>query len=463
MAFPRIDVGLTREERLPAILLLIFFAALCVAGGASREDVLAQAVIRAVAIIVILAQVLLGRLPAISRYRACVWLLGSMIALAAVQLVPLPPVIWTALPGRTLIASSPLGAAGWRPMSVVPDAGWNSLFSLLVPLSILVLLSSLEVRTVRRVQYVLMGTVMFSALLALLQAAGIAPDNPLINGSTTDYAGIFANRNHQALFLAIGIVATWLWGFQYGGGLRNRRPWLATAVVLLLLISILVTGSRSGAALGALAVIAGPLVARPKSAKRRERKIVAFAWPTISAAMIGGVLLLVMYFGRALSVDRAASLDLQNDFRVRSLPTVWQIARTYFPFGAGLGSFDPVFRQAEPFVLLEPTYFNHAHNDFLETVIETGIFGPVILLVALMWLVRQMISSSSRSRDGMRMGRLGGVAIGLVLVGGISDYAARTPMIMAVIVVAACWLTGETSAGPDARPEGALPADAKYL
>jgi len=61
------------------------------------------------------------------------------------------------------------------------------------------------------------------------------------------------------------------------------------------------------------------------------------------------------------------------------------------------------------------------------------------------------------------MGRLGGVAIGLVLVGGISDYAARTPMIMAVIVVAACWLTGETSAGPDARPEGALPADAKYL
>ncbi|QDZ06971.1 O-antigen ligase family protein [Sphingomonas panacisoli] len=464
MALPKIDIGLTRSERLPAILLVILFVALCAAGGASRDDVLAQAVIRGFAVMAMFVQVVAGRAPELSRYRACSWLLGAMVAVAALQLVPLPPQIWTALPGRGLIASSPLGGEGWRPMNLVPDAGWNSLFSLLVPLSVLVLLSSLENRTVRRVQYLLIAVVLFSALLALLQAAGSAPENPLINGSTDDYGGMFANRNHQAVFLAIGIVVAWFWGFQRGGHWRDRRLWLAVCVVLLLSVSILVTGSRTGVILGGVAIMAGPFLARPRRGKPAARKTGIALWIGISLIIAVGVLLLSSYFGRAASLNRATTLNLDADFRLRALPTVLEIAKTYFPFGAGLGSFDPVFRSAEPFALLEPTYFNHAHNDLLETVIETGIFGPIILLTALIWLFRRMIVMFSESGENARMGRLGALIVGLVVVASVSDYPVRTPMFMVIMMVAGCWLTGSSPnrSEPDAAGS-ALPSSGKFL
>lgn len=463
MALPRIDIGLKRDERLPVALLLLLFLTLCVVGGASREDVLAQAVIRGCALLVMLVQIAAGRLPEWRRYRACSLLLGSMIIVAALQLVPLPPMIWTALPGRSLITASPLGAEGWRPLSLVPDATWNSLFSLLVPLSVLFLLSSIEVRTARRAHYLLIGAVVFSAIVALFQAAGSAPENPLINGTTTDYAGIFANRNHQALFLAVGIAGTWFWGFRRGGDLRDRRLWLAVCIVLLLSISILVTGSRSGIIVGVAAIVAGPVLARASQRQPSGSKAGVLLWTALSFAIVGGVLVLGSYFGRAESVDRVAALSLDSDFRMRALPTVWQIAQTYLPFGAGLGSFDNVFRVVEPFSLLEPTYFNHAHNDFLETVIETGIFGPIIFFSAGVWALRRLIGTFSERGEGAKTARMGALIIGLVVIASVSDYPARTPMIMAVLMVAACWLAG-TSSQYESDPTGsALPSNDKFL
>src|SRR3546814_14127035 len=39
----------------------------------------------------------------------------------------------------------------------------------------------------------------------------------------------------------------------------------------------------------------------------------------------------------------------------------------------------------EPFRLLKPTYFNHAHNDFLEVVLDGGLPAALLLLVAIGW------------------------------------------------------------------------------
>ena len=436
--------GLAREERLPAVLLLILFATLCFAGGASREDVLAQSVIRACAVVVMLIQVVAGRLPHLARYRACAMFLGIMIALAVVQLIPLPPAMWSVLPGRTLIVESPVGVNGWRPLNIVPDAGWNALFSLLVPLSVLVLMSSLEPRTARRALYLLIGAVAFSATFALLQAVGVMPENPLINGSTTDYAGVFANRNHQALLLAIGIAVAWFWGFQETSSRHNWRVWIAICIVILSAVTILVTGSRSGAVLGAGAIIASPIAARTHRKEGKQRVLDTVLWPAISFVIIVGVLLLSTYFGRAASLSRASTLVLNEEFRLRSLPVVWEVAKAYFPFGAGLGSFDAVYRIAEPLSLLEPTYFNHAHNDFLETVIETGIFGPMLLLGIVIWVGRRTFAAFSQFSESARMGRLGALIVALVLAASLSDYPARTPMMMAVLVIAGCWLTGSS-------------------
>ena len=57
-----------------------------------------------------------------------------------------------------------------------------------------------------------------------------------------------------------------------------------------------------------------------------------------------------------------------------------QAADAYLPFGAGLGAFDTVFRSVEPLAELDPTYFNQAHNEYLETWLEAGWSGIALII-----------------------------------------------------------------------------------
>mgnify|MGYP007125385276 CR=1 FL=1 len=66
----------------------------------------------------------------------------AALALTIAHLVPLPPAIWSQLPGRELVSEIDR-AAGlgdvWRPLSLTPGATWNALHAQLVPLAALVL------------------------------------------------------------------------------------------------------------------------------------------------------------------------------------------------------------------------------------------------------------------------------------------------------------------------------------
>lgn len=347
-----------------------------------------------------------------------------------------------------------------RPVALVPDAALNALFSLLVPTAMLAILASLTRATSNRVLLPVLMWITASALLALLQAAGTMPDNPLINAAG-DYAGFFANRNHQALFLAIGVVLSLFWGFERGAHWRSRRMWFAFAIAALLFVSILITGSRSGLFVGILGLlIALPFAQRGAFATggcKRTAIILAGAVVLIAVAIYSSV-----YAGRALSIDRATAIPITGEFRLRALPTVWHLVETYFPVGSGFGSFDAVFRMAEPMDLLEPTYFNHAHNDWLEVVIEGGLPALLILGVTLVAFIRAAVAVfAGRKGDhpDVRQGRLGALIIVMVFVASVSDYPARTPIIMGVLVIAACWLcrgTWTARAG-NAASHGTLP------
>jgi O-antigen ligase len=127
--------------------------------------------------------------------------------------------------------------------------------------------------------------------------------------------------------------------------------------------------------------------------------------------------------------------------RSRALPTVWAMTLGYFPFGAGLGSFDPVFRIHEPLALLKPTFFNHAHNDLIEVVLDAGLPGLLLLLGALTWWGRASVRAwRSGSTASPMLPRIGSAMLLLVILASVFDYPARTPMMMALIVVAALWL-----------------------
>ncbi|MDF2496169.1 O-antigen ligase family protein [Sphingomonas sp.] len=435
------------------LLLLTLLAAVWIAGGASRADTYGQVVVRTVAWAVLAAGALFAERPMLRDARPVAWLLGVAIALVAVQLVPLPPAAWQALPGRSVFADAAALSGQpqpWRPWAIVPGATRNALFSLVVPLAVLLLVTGSRGGERAMLPGILLALIAASTFLGLLQFSGGGFPNPLVNDTLGQVSGTFANRNHFALFAAFGCVLAPVWAFLGGRRPHWRGP-VALGLLPLFALTILASGSRAGMIVGALGLGAG--VAITWGPLRRELgRYPRWILPTVIGGFVVSFAVLVaisVAADRAVSISRALSLDSGQDMRQRGLPTVLDMVQTYFPFGTGLGSFDPIFRMHEPFGLLKLTYFNHAHNDFLEIVLDAGIPGLLLMIAAIGWWLWAGVRAW---RHAQALAQLGSVLLLQVLIASTVDYPARTPLIMASIILAALWLGGVTRPSPSALP-----------
>lgn len=426
----------------PALaLFLLLLSALWVAGGASHADVTGQVVTRGAAWSLLILAILLSARPVIAGADAAFWLLLATVLLVLLQLVPLPPAIWTALPGRDVLLGALPGEAVWRPGSIVPSATINAASSLIVPVVTFTLVSALRDEEKAWLPTILLVVIFLSMLVGLLEFSGVRVDNPFINDSVGSVSGTFANRNHFALFLGLGCLITPVWAFAGTQGTGWRAP-VALALITLFALTILATGSRAGILTGLLAMALG-LALCWHDVRRALRGAPRWVFPALIAAIIGVVVLFVLVSiaaDRAESIRRAFEINAGQDMRARGLPTVLSMIAAYFPAGAGFGGFDPIFRLHEPFRLLKPTYFNHAHNDFLEVVLDGGLPAALLLLVAIGWYAIASIRAWRASGRHSVLPKLGSSILLLVFVASAFDYPARTPMMMAMIVVAASWL-----------------------
>lgn len=444
-------------------------AILWIAGGASRVDAPGQVVVRAAAATILIIAVLLGpRIPHIfsasNNVRDITYILGAAIVLALLQIVPLPPEIWQALPGRELFGQAATLAGQpqpWRPLSIVPGATVNAAASLIVPATTLVLVTMLSSRERAWLPGLMLGLVVASTLVGFMQFSGLALHNPLVNNLSGQVSGMFANRNHFAIFIACGCLLAPVWAFLDGRRPGWRGP-LALGFVLLFVMTILASGSRAGLLVGILGLGLG-LAMVQKGLRKALSHYPKWAFPVLLLSLIGMMaiaVLLSITADRAVSIQRMFGSDSVQDMRSRGLPTVLAMIWAYFPVGSGLGGFDPVFRIHEPFSLLKPTYFNRAHNDWLEITLDTGLPGLMLLLYATVWWVLTTIRAW-RAGWGTHhaLPKLGSAVILLIMIASAFDYPARTPLIMAVLIVAGMWLA---QAGV-ARIDPALPQGSQHL
>ena len=440
-------------------LLGALLAVLWLAGGASRGDVSGQVVVRGVTWGLLVIALLFAPRPAPGTARPVLFILLAALALALIQLVPLPPALWQALPGRALIARAAALSGEpqpWRPWSMVPGATVNAASSLVVPLATLLLAAGLRPAERAWLPGLVLGLVAAAMLAGLLQFSGSALNNPLINDSTGAVSGTFANRNHFALFMAMGCVLAPAWAFREG----RQPPWrgaLALGLVLLFALTILASGSRAGLALGALGIALGLAIVW-QGIRRALGRYPRWVFPALVAALVAlvaGFVLVSIAADRAVAINRAFAIDPGQDMRSRGLPTVLAMIGRYFPAGSGLGGFDPLFRIDEPFALLKPTYFNHAHNDVLEIALDAGLPGLLLLAAALAWWAWASVRHA--------LPKLGSALLLLVIVASLFDYPARTPMMMAMMVLAGVWLGAAIPAPVPARAGAALPTNDQHL
>lgn len=442
----------SRREVLPGPAFLILcglLAAIWIAGGGSRADLIGQVVVRSATWVLAIVAIFVGVRPAPWAFRPVFLILLAALALVLLQIVPLPPAVWQALPGRAVLSAA-ANLAGepqpWRPLAIVPDAAINAASSLVTPIAVLLLLSALDQREHAWLPGILLALATAAMLVGLLQFSGGGFDNAFVNDTPGEVSGPFANRNHFALYLAIGCLVAPVWAFAGARRITWRAP-TTMGLMLLFELTILASGSRAGMLVGGVALAIALVFAR-HGIQRTFGTQPRWLFPAVGAAVVATFatfLIISIAVNRAVSIDRAATLGAGQDMRSRGLPTVLAMIREYFPFGAGVGGFDPLFRMHEPFGLLKRTYFNHAHNDFLEIVLDAGMAGLLLLTAAVGWWGWASMRVWRRRPDAaVMLARLGSAILLLVLGASIVDYPARTPLIMATMVLAAAWLHGGT-------------------
>ena len=182
---------------------LLFLGVVALTGGSSHYDAASQPIVRLAAIFLIGALTLRGSHPGPADDRTAFWFLGALAALILVQLVPLPPTWWGALPGhgRYLAAATAAGEVQpWRPLNLTPDRGWNALFALLPPAATLFAARRLRTRDQGLVLLGLIVVVLASAVTGLAQVSAGEDDTLRFYAAppTASAVGLFANPNHHA-------------------------------------------------------------------------------------------------------------------------------------------------------------------------------------------------------------------------------------------------------------------------
>jgi O-antigen ligase len=380
--------------------------------------------------------------------RGLLALVAASCALPLIQLIPLPPGLWTGLPGQGPVreAFALSGHEGDRKgLSVAALPTFVAFLGTLAPLAIVALgwrLAPRELGVLHR-WAVLTGLVCAGfgmVLVAAGNATGIYPEPP--------QAGVlfatFANRNSAALFFVCSLLLLVC--------LPVRRPLpkgelaLRSVGALILVLGVLLTQSRSGIALLVLPALLGGARLLAESLGARTRLIAAGA---LAATVIVGGAVLVQSTRVETSLSRFDDLE---DMR----PAMWEdgvsVARQYWPLGAGMGTFDDVFQIGESLEYVSPRRAGRAHNDYIEVAIEAGLPGLVLIAGWLIW-----IASASwrawRRRAGWPAAGAASV-LAAVALQSIVDYPLRNEA-MACLAAFAVLLLARASPGAHApEPEG---------
>lgn len=437
------------------ILATLLGVGFLIAGGA-RDDLLSLLFWRPLSMLMLVLAVAAYWAKAWQSGRAIMLLALAIIMLPALHLIPLPPAIWSSLPGRELLVAIYRDAGmalPWQPFSITQARTWNALFSLAAPFAALILILSIDMQWQRRLLVLLLGLGFLSGIIGMLQALGPA-QGPLYFYRITNNGlgvGLFANRNHQAAFLACmyPLLAAYLSLFKGKPEQLNFRRAITIAGGLLLVPLILMTGSRAGIVLGVIGIASAWWVYRSPIAKQRSAERKSEARIRMIGFGIAALFLVisVIVAARTSAVQRLLETDPASELRVKALPVVMEAVGRFFPFGSGLGSFVETYQIFEPNRLINANYFNHAHNDFVEVLLTAGIPGVLLILWAA-WLGFVSLRSQMRTRglsndkpgfQSQVLGRAGLAIIAMLALNSAADYPLRVPSLMMLMAVAVAW------------------------
>ena len=361
------------------------------------------------------------------------WLAAAAVAVVLLQLIPLPPELWSQVPGRQFVVEGyrllgqPLP---WMPLSLAPADTIATAMAMLPPLAMLALILRLGAYRDSWLLIALLCATFISIGLGVLQLQGSAPYlYPLANLGTA--SGLFANANHMATLLLVSIPFLVALGAMRWRQLPRANDRLLTATLAggaaaVVLLGIATNQSFALLLVGAPVIGAAALQLIPPGRVRLGRL----------AAMIG---LLFLAGTAVLAVIVSAGMSTSNQTSVTIRADIWkhttQAISDHGLAGSGIGTFPSLYPQYEDPATVERTYVNHAHNDYMEIALEAGLPGLVLLGLFLAWWGRRAFVIW-RSPDAAELARAACIASAAILLHSLVDYPLRTAAIATSMAMA---------------------------
>lgn len=432
-----------------SLFVLVVLSTILVLGGASSPSS-GHAFILSLVCIPFLTYALLRRPPAALLLFDPVpaYFLLAILALIILHLVPLPPSLWTQLPGREVAVRGMelMGAEdAWLPLTLDPPAAFASALGL-VPA---VTLAIVTIRSGRlpsvEVGLLIVAFALLSLVMGALQVAG-SHQSPLYIHAFTNWGmavGFFANANHFSTFLLISLpvlAALLRWKLPL-----PEQAWVRIGTVALygtfVVVGIFLARTVAGLLLFPMALAAALLIASARSSGWLRRSVLVLPVASI------GLLLVAAY--RSESGAFMTRFGAEPGGRLEIGRTTIEAAMSSWPVGSGIGSFNRVYRPFEDPDEVTNVFVNHAHNDYLEVFAETGLLGAVLILAFLAWWGLRSVQAWRDARPDAYWTQTASVVIGIILAHSLVDYPIRTPAIMALFVFYVLTLSEPRAAGTE--------------
>lgn len=446
-------------------------------GGGTQGGFLSDAILELVSIpLLLVALWRLFEVPLTKQMRMALSFCAVIVLIPLVQLIPLPPWLWTALPNREVSAETFKildTKIPWMPLSVSPRETWLSALSLIPPVGIFIATLLLSYRERRWLSLVFLAVGVVSVFLGLLQVAQ-GRESALRFFAFTNWeeaVGFFANRNHFAALLYALIMFAGAWAVHAVGSSwgKHRRSAYDTASIAAIigaftLLVVLLAGetmARSRFGLGLTIIALFGTLALGVSNRHVGSQITPSKLLFAACAV---VVIFSVQFALYRIMERFAADPLQ-DARVPFARNTIEAAIAYMPFGSGLGTFVPVYAMFEkPQDVILDTYANHAHNDLLEFWLNTGILGLVLAGMFMVWLALRSVEiwrkpPAHASELDYTLARAATIVVALLVAHSFFDYPLRTGAMMAVMAFACALLIEPPITEPDEGQE--LRTDAK--
>jgi O-antigen ligase len=347
-------------------------------------------------------------------------------------LIPLPVDWWAALHGRGFYAQLYEGfdfrqIDVLRPLSLIAFDTEYSWLALFPPVIIFLAVVGQATSKLRVLVTVFLGVVVFQALLGLIQY-GDGADSFFRFGMTQANSanGTYPNRDHfaglleMALPIALAMLAATVGPLQKTS--RNRRSgWLSrisafltgrggkvliyAVMSLVIMLGLIFSQSRTGIALAMLGIFLSAILY-----SRRLGGANVFGLVGTIAAM---GLAMAAEIGLLPVLNRFAAVNPVDDLRWPIFDVVLPAIGSFFPLGSGPGTFPSVFMRFQTGDL--PGFINHAHNDYLEWLMEGGFIVAALLVIFAVFYVRQWFFVWVKGRWSTFRFAQAGAGIGLLL------------------------------------------------